>query len=349
MNKNIEGQYAIVGGGLSGTILAWELYFRQIPFVIFDDFKENTSSKVAPGTYNPIVFKRFISSWRADDLINCLNEFYSKIEYELKIKFHYKVNILKIINNDDEIKLWKKKTKDEPNNYFMEPDIIENKNSKINAPYGFGKVVDSGYINTNLFLEESHNFFRKYQLLRNYKVSYSELENNFLLDGIEFKKVIFAEGYLGENNLFFPNLKYNFAKGEVLELEIKDLKLDNIISKNMFLLPIGNDRYYAGSTFKWHYDDDQTTPEALEELLDGLSKIINCDIKVINQKAGIRPATYDRRPFLGESKVKLNVYSFNGMGAKTVMLAPYCAKLIVDNILFNTQLPIEVDIKRLDK
>ncbi len=346
----MDEKILIVGGGLSGTIFAWQLYFNNIDFVLINQEREYTSSKIAAGIYNPIVFKRFICSWQADLLIPYLDEFYTKIEEELKGKFHYKIDIYKCFTNNDEINLWKKKSADFPNLLYMDNNIIESNSDKnllsIKNTIGFGVVKNSGYIETKDFLELSHKFFSVKNILRNYKEKYNYINYNEENSFLEFSKIIFAEGYYGEENPFFPDLRYNFAKGELLEVEIEDFDVNFIISKNLFIFPKGNNRFLIGSTFDWTFEDENPTEIKKNELIMSLEKIINKKYRIIEQRAGIRPATFDRRPFIGNSELNPNCYIFNGMGAKAVLLAPYCSSILFNNIFNGKDIPSEINVKR---
>ena len=60
--------FGIVGWGLAGATMAWQLYFNKKSFMVYDSTK-NYSTKTAAGIVNPIVFKRLTKSWQADTLM----------------------------------------------------------------------------------------------------------------------------------------------------------------------------------------------------------------------------------------------------------------------------------------
>lgn len=340
----------IVGGGLSGTILAWHLYLNDVDFLLVNNERSNTSSKVAAGIYNPIVYKRFTASWQAELLVPFLDEFYSKIESVLEEKFHFKIDIYKILSNENEVELWKTKSKDFPNSLFMDENIIPNRyTNKIENNVGFGRVFNSGFVDTNKFLDLSHEYFSKIHKLKTCEILYKHINSDLKIENEAFSNIIFAEGYYGENNPLFPNLRYNFAKGEVLEIDVENFEIDHIISKNLFMFPVAKNRYKVGASFQWTFEDEEPTEFEKNRLLDNLEKFLKSDYKVVGHKAGIRPATFDRRPFLGQSAIQDNAYIFNGMGAKAVLLAPYCASLLLDSIQNKTELPLDIDIRRIKK
>ena len=59
--------YIIVGQGLAGTHLGFELESRGKSIRIIDNNFKNSSSKVAGGMFNPITGRNMVKTWKADD------------------------------------------------------------------------------------------------------------------------------------------------------------------------------------------------------------------------------------------------------------------------------------------
>jgi glycine/D-amino acid oxidase-like deaminating enzyme len=96
--------------------------------------------------------------------------------------------------------------------------------------------------------------------------------------------------------------------------------------------------------------DEGPTPKAKKELLEKLTEVVRVAVKAVPQhKVGIRPATKDRKPFLGKHPNEQSVYVFNGFGAKGVSLVPYFSERMCAFILEAIPLPKEVDISRYFK
>ena len=72
----------IVGMGLAGSCLAWELWRRQVPFRIVDDGIPG-SSHVAAGLVNPVTGKNCAVSWRYREFVGVAERFYRDIETRL--------------------------------------------------------------------------------------------------------------------------------------------------------------------------------------------------------------------------------------------------------------------------
>jgi glycine/D-amino acid oxidase-like deaminating enzyme len=67
---------------------------------------------------------------------------------------------------------------------------------------------------------------------------------------------------------------------------------------------------------------------------------------VLEHFVGIRPTTKDRRPILGKHELEHNMYIFNGLGSKGVLIAPHFSKIMADFILNNTVIDKEISTNR---
>jgi glycine/D-amino acid oxidase-like deaminating enzyme len=68
------------------------------------------------------------------------------------------------------------------------------------------------------------------------------------------------------------------------------------------------------------------TDEARKELREKLAILTDASYDVIDQNAGVRPTTMDRRPLIGQHEVFSGLYVMNGLGTKGYMIAPLIAK-----------------------
>jgi glycine/D-amino acid oxidase-like deaminating enzyme len=61
--------------------------------------------------------------------------------------------------------------------------------------------------------------------------------------------------------------------------------------------------------------------------------------EIVDHQAGVRPASRDRRPILGQNIL-------NGLGSRGVLLAPWCATHLVDHLLAGRPIDPEVNASR---
>ena len=83
-------------------------------------------------------------------------------------------------------------------------------------------------------------------------------------------------------------------------------------------------------------------------MIEKLKNVINVPYKIIEQSAGIRPTTNDRRPFVGVHSQYTRLAVLNGLGTRGVMVAPSMAKNLFNLLDKGEDLDVEIDIKRFN-
>jgi glycine/D-amino acid oxidase-like deaminating enzyme len=117
-----------------------------------------------------------------------------------------------------------------------------------------------------------------------------------------------------------------------------------MVHRGVFVLPLGNDLFRVGATFKWDDVFAGPTDQARAWLLERLQALVQSPVEVVEHTAGVRPAARDRRPLLGITGAAQAV--FNGLGSRGVLLAPWCAQHLAAHLLDGAVLDPEVDAAR---
>ena len=215
----------------------------------------------------------------------------------------------------------------------------------IDAPYGYGEVLQTGYVDTALLLQYYREFLRKSGMFCNEVFNYSALL--FTTDEVEYngakaKHIIFAEGFGLHNNPYFNFLPLDGTKGELFIIKAPDLAIDVIVNTSVFILPLGDGLFKVGATYNWKDKTDLPTEGGRMELLERIQEIINCDFEVIEHFAGVRPTVRDRRPLVGTHDVYPQLHILNGLGTRGVMLGPSMAKELYNHI--ECKMPLQPEI-----
>jgi len=343
--------YLIVGSGLAGIAFAELAILNNKTISVFENYSQN-SSLVAGGLYNPVILKRFSEVWKAQEQISLAQDFYGALEGKLNTDLDFKVPIYRKLFSIEEQNNWFVAT-DKPNLApFLATELKYNKYNGINSPFGFGEVLQSGYVDIALLLSKYQSYLTNQGLLWNETFHYGDLEvqKEYVVYKKErYKQVVFAEGFGMHANPFFFNLPLDGTKGELLVIRAPELKLDVIIKSSVFILPIGNDLYKVGATYNWEDKTPTPTVAGRNELLTNLKALVNCDFEVVDHLAGVRPTVKDRRPMVGTHPKHPNLHVLNGLGTRGVMLAPAMAKALFENIENQIPLEKEIDIKRFKK
>lgn len=341
--------FIIVGQGLAGSVLAIHLIKAGYKICVIDEPTLSSSSKVAAGIWNPVVFKRLTKSWMADDLIPELIEFYNWFENETKKSLINQRYILKPFTEEQERMLWEKKSEYE--NAFLDKKIYSSLkiNSEVSLQF-YSKVLNAGNLDILGFLKASKDYIQLTQKFVSDKFDYNFLQQSssgISYKGHQAKNIIFAEGYLASKNPYFDWVPMKPAKGEVFIVSCEGLNLENdILNKGIFIMPLGNNLYKVGATYEWSDLTDEPTDKGRYELEEKLKALIKIPFTVIKHEAGVRPSVIDRRPVLGKHPSYQNLFVFNGFGTKAVMLVPYFARHFVQYLKEKNTLNPEVDVKR---
>ena len=343
--------YLIIGSGLAGISFS-EIALKNGKSILVLDNNSQNSSKIAGGLYNPVILKRFSEVGQAKEHLLVMNEFFSALEEKLNTKFDFKTPILRKFFSVEEQNNWFAASDKEKLAPYLSTQIISKKYQSIDSPFGYGEVMQTGYIDTALVLEKYKEYLLKEQLLIEDTFDYTLLEeepNGIRYKDIQAKHIVFAEGFGIHANPYFKHLPLDGTKGELLIIKAPELNLDVILNTSVFILPLGNDLFKIGATYNWEDKTNIPTEEGKRELVERIKEIITCDFEIVNHFAGVRPTVKDRRPLVGTYKNHNSIHILNGLGTRGVMLGPAMAKVLFDHIEYQKPLEKAIDIKRFEK
>jgi len=349
----IHKDFIIVGQGLAGSVLALQCIGQGYSVLVIDKPELSLSSKVAPGIWNPVVFKRLTRSWMVDELLPELMQFYRQAELTLDTPLITEREIIKIFSEQQEADLWKKKAAGEMKGY-LDPVVYNDSSLKgiKKSSFGYSKVLKAGNIDMKKFLALTRKFLIEKESFLEEEFKYEQLNTAEIISYKNYsaKQIVFADGYLIKQNPYFNYVPFKPAKGEVLTITSGGLEIGtSVINKNAFVMQFDTNQFKLGATYDWDHLNDEVTTDALKELEEKFTKLSEASYKITGQEAGVRPSVVDRRPVLGMHPVYKNIFVFNGFGTKGVMLAPYFAQKLIKLIRLKEPLQEEVNVARFDK
>lgn len=340
--------YLIVGLGLAGISFCEQLEKNNASFKVITD-RSQTSSLVAGGLYNPVILKRFTLAWKAEEQIESVGPFYRSLENKLRVKLNYELPVLRRFNSPEEQNLWFEASDKYGLGRFLSAKIHPNNNLNLDAPFGYGKVLHTGRIDTKKLVASYRRFLLSKASLFEETFNFGDLrlhENSVEYRSIKAKRIVFAEGFGLKNNPYFNYLPLVGSKGEYLFIKTFGLNEERAIKSAIFTIPEGNHTYRIGANYERNDKTNSPTRKGREELLEKFNKIIKCNYEVIGQVAGVRPTVVDRKPLVGVHPEFKNLYVLNGFGSRGVMAAPYVSKLLYDHIAHGRPLDTELNIER---
>ena len=143
------------------------------------------------------------------------------------------------------------------------------------------------------------------------------------------------------------NLPFSLNKGEALTVDIPDLPGEHIYKKSMMLIPLARPgHWWLGSGYDWNLADLHPTSQFREKAEAHLRGWLRLPFTITGHLAGLRPATVERRPFIGIHPRWKQLGIVNGLGSKGCSLAPYFTRQLTDHILYRKPLAPETDVRR---
>jgi glycine oxidase len=350
-------QIVILGGGLAGSFLASELLAEGQRVVLVDAPSPGAASRVAAGLYNVITGRFGAKSWQADRLLPHWLQILEEPGYACLRPHVFPSLIYRPFKEIKEYNKWTARLNDPEFSKwvaFQEQPLLPH---AIDNELGGIRILPCGWTQTGALVDalvEQMKSNSNFQLISDFvEADQVDLAKKcFRTDfgKISFNHLILCPGYQAKNHPFWPGLPIIPNKGELLLLEIPELEMDFVLSKKVYLIPLGNQQYIAGSTYYNTFSKPDPSEKGREEIVQKLSKALKLPYRILDQKAGIRPTTPDRRPILGTHPERKYVHVFSGLGTKGVLLAPYYARLMARYLAGAlAEIPAEVSVHRFSR
>lgn len=341
-------KYLVVGQGLAGSTLLHQFERHNIEFDVVDNDHEFSGSMAAGGIMHPMSFRRLILAWRALELIEEAICFYKDVQKRFEEPVFNTSTFFRPFISIEEQNNWMARMNEPPFDSIL--GITDEKIDGVPSPFGTGTISHSGRLQVQEYLFQTRKRYNHY--LKSEKFDFNQLKkvnDIWSYNDSHYKGIIFCEGYQFIYNPYFNYLPRNLTKGEIIEIETEAIH-GQTLSRGCFIVPQKDEnKYLVGSTYRWNTVSSDTTEDSKNELKEKVEKVINKPYKIYDQAAGIRPTITDRKPLIGEHPKHKGLYMFNGMGSKTVMMAPKLAAQFIGFLNGSDQIYPEANLKRFTK
>ena len=346
MAKHVD--YLIIGQGLAGSLLSWELIKQGCSIHLIDNQQEN-ASQIAAGLINPVTGMRLVKNSNINTLLPTAKQTYQELSQFFKQDFYIEKPMLRILRNEKEILKFHQRIQDKTYLDYLETEISPAP-GLINAPLGIIQQKQTGYLLTQKLLACLKKFLQEKQCYQATQFDYQDLhfDNGISWQDISAKKIIFCEGYQAIYNPWFKYLPFQLAKGEILTMTAKQALAPELLNYGHWFIPLNKHQFRTGATFDNINLNTQATVQGKNTLLQALIQIMPMldSATVDKQQANIRPTTLDKMPFIGQHPEHQNLAIFNGFGAKGSLQIPYYSQRFVQYLLNQAPIAIEVNCQR---
>ncbi|MGZ5221785.1 MAG: NAD(P)/FAD-dependent oxidoreductase [Chitinophagaceae bacterium] len=344
--------YLIIGQGICGTFLSYYLQKEKKSFLIIDNNYSNSPSKIAAGIINPVTGRRLVTVWRVDEILPFAWKAYQEIGHDLDITAISQKTIIDFFPNPfmRESFLQKIETGDKYVHSYPEQNHF---NSFFNYELGCGEIrpVYTAHLETLLPAWREQLLKENNLMEENFEIEQLNIEpGRIQYKNITAEKIIFCDGTSSFDNPFFRQLPFAPNKGEALVARIPELPGNHIYKKGMMIVPMTEkDFFWIGASYIWDFETVEPTLMFRQNTEQLLKQWLKIPFEIVEHRSGLRPATLERRPFVGFHPVHTNIGILNGMGTKGCSLAPFFAKQLTEHLLYEEPISADASIDRFKK
>ncbi|WP_153796038.1 NAD(P)/FAD-dependent oxidoreductase [Foetidibacter luteolus] len=343
--------FIIVGQGICGTFLSYYLRQAGKKILVIDEARPFCASKVASGVINPVTGRRVVTVWMAEELLDFSWKAYTTLGNELGETLITQNNIVSFPPSQQMVDVYNERQaennsyiqKAQPGNYQqwfaylfepveIAPTYLVNLHPLL---HGWRKKLKE----IDCLLEEG--FDESLLRMQPGKVSYK---------GIDAQCIIYCNGADAWRSTYWKNLPSVYNKGEALIVDIPGLPQQHIykFGANSFV-PWYDGLWWVGSSYDNNFADELPTERFKQQKERELGFALRQPFTIVDHIAGVRPATIERRPFVGLHPLHDQVGILNGMGTKGCSLAPYFALQLSQHLTSGATIMAEADVKRFQK
>lgn len=341
----------IIGQGLCGSWLSYFLEKAGISFLVLDDARPQTPSKIASGIINPVTGRRLVKTWLIDEVMPFAVHAYREIEQKLQTTFIQQCPIIDFFSAPD-VEIAFKKRIEEKADYLQLVNDTTQWQPYFQFPFGAGMIEESWLVDTASFIDQWKMYLQEKDWLWNDVFDETELvltQAGVEYKHIEAKQIIYCSGMSAFGSPFFSRLPFAPNKGEALIVSIPALTANHIFKKGMSLVPWRQNQWWVGSTYQWDFENGFLTTAFRETTENWLKNFCKLPFEVLDHLAAVRPGSMERRPFVGFHPMQKNMGILDGMGTKGVSLAPFFAQQFADFIKDGKEILPQADVQRFAK
>lgn len=316
----------VVGQGLAGTALAWQLRRRNVRFLVVDQEAPDSASRVAAGLLTPVTGQRLAPVPQYAERLATATDFYRRIEAITDARFFQTTGAVRLFLDVAERERYIRRS-----GAGLDPPVSES----LIAPHGAFAMPTAARLATEPYLLASRRVFAAAGQYQAASLDVArDLDSN--ADGIciprlgvQARRVVWCVGAAIVPG--FPTARPD--AGEVLTVRIEGLTESRTIHRGVWLAPLGDDRFRVGATYVVDQSDPTPTAAGRTDLLDRLAAAVRRPVTVEDHRAGLRPVTVDHQPLIAVHPAYPQMWCFTGLGSKGALTAPTAADELADRIL----------------
>lgn len=357
--------YLILGAGIAGLSLADSLQEQGCSVCVIE--KKNIASGASGtplGMINPATGRRATKTWKAEKCYSAILESLKKASSYSDRTF-YRVNgvLRPALTAKIARKMRKQFRKTSwPDGWcrWLSENEIKEKHPGITCVDGGLWIPIGATVDVAGYLEATAEYLADREIPIITEADEYELRqgnDSWEIDlpgrSVRSERLVFATGYKTIKHPWWKDLPLHPIKGQIAVFKPeKELAFRHSISSLGYIARLKASEFAQGSTYEHEFDSldpDEYGEEYLRNRLKRTLPDLEKRSVLIDQWAGVRISTPNRKPVLGRHKTIDNLYIFTALGSKGLMYGKFLADHFTGHLLQGKPLFESVSIERFYK
>ncbi len=330
----------VVGLGLAGVSVAHALRSEGHSFTVVDVPLPNSGSPVAAGLMLPISGPRWVLRPHYEQLLDTARAVYGPLMTPVRVN--------RLLGQEHDTYLAKRQQ--DPG---YAPYLSERQPPQDDAtidPHGRIQWTAHCLDVPTLLTSARQQLIRESRLVQGLfspdDVTYYPTHIDYR--GASYQWLILCTGHRAIQAAPFEWLRYQPSHGEWCELHPID-QVETGVFERRHWLHQEHTRTRFGSTYDYEALEAGITEAGRLALLDAARALVDVDVHIKEQYAGIRAASIDWSPYVGTSPTQPRAALLAGLGSTGALLAPHCGQALVNHLLADTALPPWMNLARRER
>lgn len=361
------------GGGIAGCSVVWQAIRLGLDVGLIDAPRPDSSSRVAAGLVTPITGAKLALTWRWSEFFPAADHLYRWVESQCDAHFWEVHDAYRVFGSKEEADRFGARWRTHEGLLQQQRDgvrlqpVAPEAFAPIRAPHGGLVMGPAARLLTEPYVDATAAFL---QSRGRYWPMQWDVEEDLLLGAetlsipslqLRCNTLFLCQGFDARANRWFSQLPLHPARGDILRLQSHLPLPAKVIHSDAWVVPLSTSEILLGATYdREHLNTDITnavadhwrqtllsrwqdmTGETMAKL-DATSASKAC---VLQHRAAVRPASYDRHPLIGRHPQLPNLLCLNGLGSKGSLMAPLLASHLLDAALHRRPIDRDLDWRR---
>ena len=344
------GTSIVLGQGLSGSALAWQLHWQGVRVEIVDRGSPVTASRVAAGLITPVTGRRLTKSEDFDQDLAFAQQFYQRVESEVGETLLDHQPAARFFVDDAETAFFLTERL-----ASLHDDVVPIcDESEAGTTIGFW-MQHAARLRVLRYLDLTREYFAARGQYHQADIDLSEIhlqsgEVRMDRPALSATHLYFCQGYQAQQNPWFPDITNAPARGEILTVRIPSRTARHVVHQGHWIAPLdlgggteSSRDFIVGATYDRENLTALTTEAGKSELLAAARQFASSSDEmspeILGHTSAVRAGTRQRRPVMMRHPEHPQLAILNGMGSKASLWAPMSAKRLLEMMAQSEALP----------